>query len=363
MGKKHDFLSPKAIANRQKMKGLQKLKFYCQLCEKQCRDENGFKQHCLSESHLRQVAVFGQNSGRFIRGYSEQFLANFLAMMAVSHRNTRVKATVAYNEYIANKTHVHMNATKWTTLTEFVKYLGREKMCEIEETPKGWFLTYKPRDKEEQLREQMILEKRRKEENEEARNATALAKQIAKINKKQQEGEHLKQLEEKKSDAIDLENEDVREKINLSVISTQAGEKRKKELLADERVSGMFSSSKKAKKSKKKKLRWMRRSDIVCRKIETGEKCTVVRADVDSCKVDVKLKSSGIVLEDVDEEDFEPVCPGVGGNCAVVRNHDFVGEEGKVLHVDANSGEVLIESFRRGIQFKANVSDVARLSS
>ena len=181
---KGDFLSPKAVANRQKMKGLQKLKFYCQLCEKQCRDQNGFKQHCSSEAHLRQVAVFGENSGRFIKGYSEQFLANFLDMMAVSHRSTRIKATVAYNEYIGNKTHVHMNSTKWTTLTEFVKYLGREKLCDIEETAKGWFITYKPRDKEEQLRDRMEMEKRRKEEDEETRMANVLARQIAKQNKK-----------------------------------------------------------------------------------------------------------------------------------------------------------------------------------
>lgn len=37
------FLTPKAIANRIKAKGLQKLRWYCQMCEKQCRDENGFK--------------------------------------------------------------------------------------------------------------------------------------------------------------------------------------------------------------------------------------------------------------------------------------------------------------------------------
>jgi hypothetical protein len=36
---KHDFFSPKAIANRQKSKGLQKLRWYCELCQKQCRDE------------------------------------------------------------------------------------------------------------------------------------------------------------------------------------------------------------------------------------------------------------------------------------------------------------------------------------
>ena len=31
----------KALSNKMKSKGLQKLKWYCQLCEKQCRDENG----------------------------------------------------------------------------------------------------------------------------------------------------------------------------------------------------------------------------------------------------------------------------------------------------------------------------------
>ena len=44
MGKeKAGFLTPKAIANRIKAKGMQKLRWYCQMCAKQCRDENGFK--------------------------------------------------------------------------------------------------------------------------------------------------------------------------------------------------------------------------------------------------------------------------------------------------------------------------------
>ncbi len=34
-----------------------------------------------------------------------------------------------------------MNSTKWLTLTDFVKYLGREGKCKVEETPKGWFIT------------------------------------------------------------------------------------------------------------------------------------------------------------------------------------------------------------------------------
>ena len=36
---KHGFLTPKAISNRIKAKGLQKLRWYCQVCQKQCRDE------------------------------------------------------------------------------------------------------------------------------------------------------------------------------------------------------------------------------------------------------------------------------------------------------------------------------------
>lgn len=34
-----------------------------------------------------------------------------------------------------------MNSTKWLTLTEFVKYLGRTGLCKVEETEKGWFIT------------------------------------------------------------------------------------------------------------------------------------------------------------------------------------------------------------------------------
>ena len=37
--KKPGFLTPKAIANRIKSKGLQRLRCYCQMCQKQCRDE------------------------------------------------------------------------------------------------------------------------------------------------------------------------------------------------------------------------------------------------------------------------------------------------------------------------------------
>merc|ERR1712187_141585 len=95
---KHDFLSPKAIANRLKAAGLQKLRWYCQLCNKQCRDENGFKCHQTSEGHKRMMTVFGEYPAKFIEGYSELFEKKFLKELKIS----RVHANEFYQEIIKN---------------------------------------------------------------------------------------------------------------------------------------------------------------------------------------------------------------------------------------------------------------------
>jgi DNA/RNA-binding protein KIN17 len=45
----------KAIGNKIKSKGLGRLRWYCQACEKQCRDENGFKCHTMTEGHGKEL--------------------------------------------------------------------------------------------------------------------------------------------------------------------------------------------------------------------------------------------------------------------------------------------------------------------
>lgn len=122
------------------------------------------------------------NQGKFIGSYSEEFKRAFLNMMATSHRNSRVSANIVYNEYIAHKEHIHMNATRWTTLTEFIKHLGREGICEVDETPKGWFLTYRPEDKEEKMRQAMKAKRKVAEEEEDDRNARLIREQIERAN-------------------------------------------------------------------------------------------------------------------------------------------------------------------------------------
>jgi beta-lactamase class D len=35
-----------------------------------------------------------------------------------------------------------MNSTRWVTLTEFVKHLGRTGVARVDETEKGWFIAW-----------------------------------------------------------------------------------------------------------------------------------------------------------------------------------------------------------------------------
>ncbi|KAI4318915.1 hypothetical protein MLD38_032569 [Melastoma candidum] len=178
---KNEFLTPKAIANRIKAKGLQKLRWYCQMCQKQCRDENGFKCHCMSESHQRQMQIFGQNPHRIVEGYSEEFENSFLDLMRRAHRFSRVAATVVYNEYIHDRHHVHMNSTQWATLTEFVKYLGKTGKLKVEDTPKGWFITYIDRDSETLFKEREKNKRIRADMVEEEKQEREIQKQIEKV--------------------------------------------------------------------------------------------------------------------------------------------------------------------------------------
>lgn len=160
--------TPKYIANKMKAKGLQKLRWYCQMCEKQCRDENGFKCHTTSESHQRQLLLFADNPHRFMDEFSRTFEREFLTLLKLQFGTKRVQANKVYQEYISDRKHLHMNATQWETLTDFVKWLGKQGKCIADETEKGWFITYIDRDPEMiKMQEQQAKKKKMEKDDEE----------------------------------------------------------------------------------------------------------------------------------------------------------------------------------------------------
>ena len=117
----------------------------------------------MSESHQRQMQMFLENSGAYMDGFCKEFEEGMMEIISRKAKNQRASANQIYKEYIAFKTHFHMNATVWETLTDFVMYLGRTGKCEVDETEKGWFLTYIDRDPVK-LREAELRAKRERAE-------------------------------------------------------------------------------------------------------------------------------------------------------------------------------------------------------
>ncbi|PFH60508.1 hypothetical protein XA68_10822 [Ophiocordyceps unilateralis] len=204
--------STKHLSNQLKSKGLQRLRWYCQVCEKQCRDANGFKMHTQSEGHVRQMLVVGEDPKKFINEYSHQFQRDFLQLLKTGHGEKQVHINQFYQEYIANKEHIHMNATKWPSLTEFAKHLGRESICRVEETDKGIHISWIDNSPEALRRQDALRRKQAQDQGDEQLEKRMLKEQIrraqANVAKRQTE-------EEEDDDSRHLLRQDG-EKIKLS---------------------------------------------------------------------------------------------------------------------------------------------------
>ncbi|EEF37400.1 KIN17-like protein [Ricinus communis] len=379
---KNDFLTPKAIANRIKAKGLQKLRWYCQMCQKQCRDENGFKCHCMSESHQRQMQIFGENPHRIVDGYSEEFENSFLDLMRRSHRFSRVAATVVYNEYIHDRHHVHMNSTQWLTLTEFVKYLGRTGKCKVEETPKGWFITYIDRDSETLFKEKMKNKRLRADLVEEEKQEREIQKQIEKAEQfltTVKNGGESNEVSEPPAKELKLEDG---VKIGFALgsksnVGKDKGESSKSRLVFEEieerekkfeknKENGHVGKSGKSaleelmKEEEKAKERSNRKDYWVCEGVIVKvmskalaskgyyKQKGVVRKVIDKYVGEVEMLETKHVLR-VDQEELETVIPQIGGLVRIV-NGAYRGSNARLLKVDT-------EKFCAMVQIEKGIYD------
>ncbi|KAI5850954.1 domain of Kin17 curved DNA-binding protein-domain-containing protein [Tricharina praecox] len=199
--------STKHLANQMKSKGLQRLRWYCQVCERQMRDENGFKCHTSSEAHIRQMLLVGEDPKKFIEQYSQQFKRDFLTLLRSSHGEKKIDANRFYQEYIANKEHVHMTSTKWVTLGEFVKFLGREGVCRVEDGERGLMVAWIDNSPDALKRQEFIKKKERMERGDEVRERRAIEEMVerAKAQKKREEEEGPRELVREEGEKVKLE--------------------------------------------------------------------------------------------------------------------------------------------------------------
>ena len=369
---KAEFGTPKWISNNIKSKGLQKLRWYCQMCQKQCRDENGFKCHTSSEAHQRQLLLFSDNSGKFLDSFSREFESNFMNLLKRCHGTKRTFANQVYQEYIKDKEHVHMNATKWVTLSGFIQYLGKSGKCTVDETEKGWYITWIDRDPETIARQEAMSKKDKLAKDDDERMADFIRKQVDR--ERERKGGEME-----KSTFTELKrNEDEKITLGLKMPSSSAAvttssnavsknvfksskgdhskeykddsKKRKASALEEIMKEEKASAEKKAKESKINKKSeeepWLRKNIMV--KIVSkslGEKYYKQKGYVkevvdDYCGVIVTNAGAKIKL---DQNDLETVIPAIGRKVVVLKGK-YKGEEAILKQLN-------VESFCADIEF------------
>ncbi|KAK0404757.1 hypothetical protein QR680_017611 [Steinernema hermaphroditum] len=347
---KHEKGTPKEIANRGKGKGLQKLKWHCQMCSKQCRDQNGFKCHLTSESHQRQLLLFAENPDSYLNEYSKEFESRFLYILKTSYGGKRVRANDVYQDYIRDRGNVHMNATRWHTLSGFVQYLGRTEKCKIDQNEKGWHISYI--DKEDEVRKQELVEKARHEKEEEERDHEAIQRQIERGKDGDSGKDHV---------ATDLVREED-EKVTFSLkMSTRLVEEKKEKVytaeskpstsvfddfLSDSKPSKSSSQKKSAldeiremeeqkKEKRNRKDYWLHEGivvKIVTKKLGSEYYKTkgVVVSLVDNYTAKVELNSGDIIK--IDQNYLETVIPAEGKEMIIV-NGAYRGNKAELLKI------------------------------
>ncbi|CAK7204141.1 hypothetical protein SEUCBS139899_006895 [Sporothrix eucalyptigena] len=212
--------SLKHLNNQMKAKGLTRLRWYCQICERALRDENAFKQHTLSESHVRNMLAVGSDPRKVINEYSDRFLKDFIQLLRTGHGEKQVQINHFYQEFIAKRDHIHMHSTKWSSLTEFAKYLGREGICRVEENEKGIFISWIDTSPEALKRQEALRRKEAQDRGDEEWEQRMLKAQIERATQAAKE--------RKKHDGTPAANddeEDEEEKEKKHMLQREEGEK------------------------------------------------------------------------------------------------------------------------------------------
>ena len=290
------------------------LRWFCQMCQKQCRDENGFKNHCTTENHLRQMERYSTDANKYTEGFSRDFEKAFLDVLSHHHHTKRMNANYVYNEMIQDKNHVHMNATRWDNLASFVQHLGGTGKCVIDETERGWFVKWI--DPEEKRRE---LERRKREE-EESRTLEMRTKALLKRQKEVAEQQQQDDEEEVAENEPVVHEEEQRvvvvgKKTKLSGPSAVFTDKEEEEEIVETKAAAELDDA---------PTTWLM-PDIVVKIVSNkvgpdlkNEKAVVSDVHDDEDTADLIILKSGLDVHRVPSKRLETVIPKIGGRVVIL---------------------------------------------
>jgi DNA/RNA-binding protein KIN17 len=163
MGKGAPQTEAKLLAKKMKYGHLQKLKWYCEICQHQCNDEQSYRQHVQCEKHRLMMVHFRAHRGSILGSNSAVFERTFMDVLRRRFPNREVPANIVYTQVIRDKNHVHMNATYWESVHGFCIHLENHGKIKMRMTERGPMIRWvNPEEGEapapEPKREQEIVE-------------------------------------------------------------------------------------------------------------------------------------------------------------------------------------------------------------
>jgi DNA/RNA-binding protein KIN17 len=324
------------------------------MCQKQCRDENGFKCHINTEAHQRQMLLFGQNTGSYTYQFSKDFFDSFMDILKRQFGTKRTKANKVYQQVIAHKDHVHMNSTRWHTLSGFCQWLGKSGICVVDNVDEEWWLTYIDRDPETLERQRKAAKKKKMDKDDEERLLEFVEQQVER-DKKRKEGDEGEEKEpEQKFTEFVRENEEDKIKLEMKMFkkaeppaplmpppmkipridNSDTMSERSYKSTKSYKSDGASSSKKSAleeimeqeerkKEQKNRKNYWLAEGIVV--KVMTKslgsdyyKQKAVVQEVVDKYRGKIKLLETGEKFK-IDQEHLETVIPKVDGRVKVLN--------------------------------------------
>jgi DNA/RNA-binding protein KIN17 len=205
------------------------------------------------------MQMVGSNPQKYIQQYSNDFKRDFVQLLRTSHGEKSVHINRFYQNYIANKEHVHLNSTRWQSLTEFAKFAARENICRVTEEDDngqpGIYIAWINNDPAALRRNEASKRKDRQDKGDEEREAKAIQEQIDRAQAAQREKTDLVEEEEGEK-LVEEEDKHLLEREEGTKIALNFGIKPKEETTESEtkvpaKPKNIFAVKKKEAKAKK----------------------------------------------------------------------------------------------------------------
>lgn len=311
-----------------------KQKYFCQMCNRQCRDKDGFNCHLKTETHKRNVEIVSRNPEEFINKYSYEFESGFLDILKRTHPDVFVSANKIYQEYISDKFSTHLNATKWSSLTGFLKHLEAKGKCELIVTDKEIKIRYIDLSPES-LRERNEKEKKVKAElNEEKRRNYEMKKILEKAENVKIEKNILKSIDIKDKKNDNAVNPEDLKNISITFDKVKTVSEKFKPHNIFSNYGNLKNKSEKNDSLNEKNKEIDMDNDIECRLLENKRKNDSEHEirinDINKHRL---ISRSHQLIEEVDEIDFENIPWLTQG--LIVRIKDKQLNDGKFFHKKA----------------------------